>query len=147
MRSTRQQSSWLAMHMHMIKMQHQNSANNFSTYAALNPNNRKCFQRDEISIWKQKQEKLQHWNAKCRSALSWLSRQNLVVVMGSRLKEKFTRWMDQPSMTSQSFRSCDSLSRNSWRQKDLKIRCLPTQDRKHGMNQKIPFRQKQIIYS
>lgn len=67
--------------------------------------------------------------------------------MGNRMKEKFTRWMDQSSMTSQGFRSRDSLSSDSRRQKDLKIRCLPTQDRKHGRNQKISVGQKQIILS
>lgn len=116
-------------------------------YAALNPKNRNSIQRNENSLWKQKQKKFQHRNAKCCEIASGLSRQNLVVVMGNRMKTKFRWWVDFSSMTSKSIWSCDSLPWNSRRQKDLKVRCLSTQNRKHGMNIEVPLRQKQIIYS
>lgn len=106
---------------------------------ALNHRNWTFFQNDERQVWKQEQEKIQHLNENCCATLSWSSRQNLVVVMGSCRKEKFKWWMDQSQMTSKSIRPCNSLSRNSWRQKDLKICCLSTQDREHGINQKIPL--------
>lgn len=91
---------------------------------ALNHRNWIFFQNDERQVWKQEQEKIQHLNANCCATVSWLSRQNLVVVMGSCRQEKFKRWMDQSQMTSKSIRPCNSLSRNSWRQKDLKICCV-----------------------
>lgn len=153
---TRSKMQWKqphAMHMHMIRNSHRFiamssiSQNSFSTYAALNQNNRNRVQRNENSLWKQKQEKFQHMNAKCCETASGLSRKDLVVVLGNRMKTKFRRWVDISSMTSKSIWSRDSLPRYSRRQKDLKVRCLQTQNGKHGMNHKISLRQKQIIYS